>query len=72
MNCLKRYREKFSLTQVDLGELLGFKQGTIANLENGRRKLDATKVKHVSDITGIPKHQLRPDLFERENNKPIN
>lgn len=61
---LKNYRYKNSLTQLELGEILDMEQGTISNLENGRRRLDATKVKRVSELTGIPKHALRPDLYE--------
>ncbi|PSU44270.1 XRE family transcriptional regulator [Photobacterium frigidiphilum] len=61
---LKNYRYKNSLTQLELGEILDMEQGTISNLENGRRRLDATKVKRVSELTGISKHELRPDLYE--------
>jgi transcriptional regulator with XRE-family HTH domain len=68
MHCLKRYRQRRNLTQIELGEILDMEQGTISNLENGRRRLDPTKVKQVSLLTGIPKHKLRPDLFENDTN----
>lgn len=64
LQCLRQFRRRRNLTQIELGEILDMEQGTISNLENGRRRLDATKVKKVSELTGIPKHELRPDLYE--------
>lgn len=63
---LKKYRKQHQLTQHELGEMLEVDQSTISFLENGRRKLDPKKVKQVSEITGLSKHELRPDLFEKE------
>jgi transcriptional regulator with XRE-family HTH domain len=34
---LKRLRTEAGLTQAELGELAGMRQGNIANLENGKR-----------------------------------
>ena len=65
MHALKIYREKFSLTQSDLGEIINLGQGSISNVERGRRKLDPLQVKKISEITGISKHELRPDLFDK-------
>lgn len=62
---LKDFRRKHRLTQHELADMLEVDQSTISFLENGRRKLDPTKVKQVSEITGISKHDLRPDLFEK-------
>ncbi|AEH16310.1 MULTISPECIES: helix-turn-helix transcriptional regulator [Shewanella] len=62
---LKDFRRKHQLTQHELADMLEVDQSTISFLENGRRKLDPTKVKQVSEITGISKHDLRPDLFEK-------
>jgi transcriptional regulator with XRE-family HTH domain len=64
IKALSQYRKSKDLTQNELAEFLNFDQSTISNLENGRRRLDATKVKRVSELTGIPKHALRPDLYE--------
>lgn len=63
---LSEYRKNRNLTQLELAEILGIDQSMISFLENGRRRLDPTKVKQVSLLTGIPKHELRPDLFEND------
>ncbi|KJG19439.1 hypothetical protein UB37_18290 [Photobacterium iliopiscarium] len=65
---LSEYRKNRNLTQLELAEILGIDQSMISFLENGRRRLDPTKVKQVSLLTGIPKHELRPDLFENDTN----
>ena len=65
---LSEYRKNRNLTQLELAEILGIDQSMISFLENGRRRLDPTKVKQVSLLTGIPKHELRPDLFENDIN----
>lgn len=65
---LSEYRKNRNLTQLELAEILGIDQSMISFLENGRRRLDPTKVKQVSLLTGIPKHELRPDLFENDAN----
>ena len=64
VKALSEYRKLQHMTQDELAEFLDLDQSTISNLENGRRRLDATKVKKVSELTGIPKHELRPDLYE--------
>ncbi|GIU42776.1 hypothetical protein TUM4438_10120 [Shewanella sairae] len=64
MNVFTEYRKKNQLTQIELAEMLDLNQSMVSFLENGHRKLDPRKVKAVSKITGIPKHELRPDLYE--------
>lgn len=61
------YRKIHFLTQAELAKYLGLDQSTISNLETGCRRLDATKVARVSSLTGISKHDLRPDLFEKKD-----
>ena len=68
LSSLKEYRQREKLSQEGLAELLELPQSMISFLENGRRRLDPTKVKQVSLLTGIPKHKLRPDLFENDIN----
>lgn len=60
---LKTFRLKNNLTQVEMGELLGMSQGAICNVEGGRRAIGATSVARISQLTGLSKNELRPDLF---------
>lgn len=61
---LKAYRERQvpPLSQSDLGVKLGFDRMTIFRWETGRRKINADLIEGISEKTGIPKAELRPDL----------
>jgi len=59
---LKNYRKKHSLTRAALARDLDVSKTTITRWEEGKRKIDNTKVALVSSITGIPAKELRPDL----------
>lgn len=63
---LRTYREQQvpPLTQEDLARMLGVTKATISRWESGARKVDAEKLPEVSERTGIPPHNLRPDLAE--------
>lgn len=58
------YREQHSLTRADLARDLSVSKTTITRWEEGKRKIDDTKITHVAKITGIPAKELRPDLAE--------
>lgn len=62
---IKKYRQKFELNQKELGEMIGLTQPMISAVENGNKRLDPSRVKKISEITGISKHELRPDLFDK-------
>ena len=59
---LRAYRDKAAITQLQLAELLGVRRETIARWETGDRKVDDNLLSGVSEKTGIPKNELRPDL----------
>lgn len=61
---LKRYRTERGITQDALAKELGVHPLTISRWETGERKIDAAYVPAVSEKTGIPKRDLRPDLAE--------
>lgn len=52
------------LSQAELANLLGVGRPTVFRWESGARRIDDSKVAHVSSVTGIPKAELRPDLAE--------
>lgn len=58
---LRKWRKERGLNQEALGELLGEGQPTIARWENGN--IPPEKCLTVHDATGIPLHELRPDMY---------
>jgi DNA-binding transcriptional regulator YdaS (Cro superfamily) len=49
---------------VDLARALSVDKGTVTKWHSGR--VPAERVLDVERITGIPRHDLRPDLYPRE------
>jgi transcriptional regulator with XRE-family HTH domain len=48
----------------EVAALFGVNKATIIRWENGEVPLPAKRLKEFEDVTGIPRQQLRPDLFE--------
>lgn len=62
---LTRYRtsQEPPLSEADLARKLGVGRAAIHRWENRQRKIDVKLVPHVSEMTGIPARELRPDLY---------
>lgn len=52
------------LSQAGLAEKLDVARLTVLRWENGERKIDKTLLPRVSEVTGIPAKELRPDLLD--------
>ena len=63
---LKTYREtqKPKLSQADLATKLGVARLTVLRWETGERKIGPSLIPTVTEKTGIPAKELRPDLIE--------
>ena len=61
---IKAYRKLAGLTQTELAEQLGLKASAICKWEAGR--VPAERVIDVERVTGIPRHELRPDVYPPE------
>ena len=61
---LRAYRDSRGLTQDVLAKELGVTSISVSRWETGARQIDPTKLDLVSEKTGIPKRELRPDLAE--------
>jgi transcriptional regulator with XRE-family HTH domain len=61
---LKTYRDTQNLTQTQLAADLGVTNITVSRWETGLRKIAPTLVPFISEKTGIPARELRPDLAE--------
>ena len=62
---LKAFRLEYNLTLKQLADRIGLKKPTVCQIEKGDRQIAATRVMGVSDVTGIPPHVLRPDIFRQ-------
>lgn len=63
-NPLTAYRQRESITQADLAARLGVQPPAVCKWERGR--IPAERVLDVERVTGIPRHELRPDLYPPE------
>lgn len=61
---LKIYRKAEKLSQKKAAAGVGVARETWARWEIGKHKIDADLVPVVSEKTGIPPRELRPDLAE--------
>lgn len=63
---LKLYRASQTprLSQAGLAKKLGVARLTVLRWETGERKIDPSKIPTVTERTGIPAKELRPDLIE--------
>lgn len=54
-------------------KLLGVSAVQVFRYEKGLRRIPAERVAEVSRVTGIPRHELRPDLYEspRSSEPPL-
>lgn len=65
-NPLKAFRERQTppMTKAELAKLLGVSRPVAHRWETGERKIGLEALQRVSEKTGIPKRDLRPDLNE--------
>lgn len=63
MTTLHEYRSTNDLTLEGLAAKLGTSPGYLHDLEKGRRKPSPQLANEIERITGISRHDLRPDIF---------
>lgn len=61
---LFKYREDKGLSREALGKELGVSDVTVGRWEKKQRRVDVKLLPKVSQVTGIPKSELRPDLAD--------
>lgn len=59
----RSYRKKNNLTQVQLSQLLGCTQGTVAHIENGRRQMSYDNARDWGELLGVDPRLLRPSPY---------
>jgi transcriptional regulator with XRE-family HTH domain len=60
-----RLSQEPPLSIAQLADLLGVGRPTVFRWETGARKIDDALIHSVSEKTGIPARELRPDLVEK-------
>ena len=48
---------------AEVAQKLGVTLAMWSRWENGKRSIPANRVNDISELTGIPPHELRPDVF---------
>lgn len=65
---LAKYRKDHGdMSREALGQKIGVSDVTVGRWEGGKRKIDVALLPKVSQITGIAKSELRPDLADVMN-----
>lgn len=60
---LKAWRQDGRLSQEEAASKLGITRWTVNAIETGRRQPSFPLVAKIETLTGIPRHELRPDVF---------
>lgn len=63
MEQLRTWRSRQGLSVEAAGALIGISGPSWHRYETGRRRLPAERVLDIERITGISRHELRPDIF---------
>lgn len=61
---LRKYRLESGRTLEEIGNLVGAGRSAVCKWE--RRGIPAERVLEVERVTGIARHELRPDLYPQE------
>lgn len=67
---LASYLAEKGLTDGELGTMLGVSAELVRLWRHGRRPISAKRAVDMSKVTGIPLHELRPDLWEPPGDPP--
>jgi transcriptional regulator with XRE-family HTH domain len=62
---LRKYRQDHEMTRAQLADKLGVGRPTVFRWESGTRKIDESLLPRITERTGIPAKELRPDLLKR-------
>lgn len=63
MNALLAYFDKSGERPSTLARKLGVEPSTVTRIIRGERKPSVELVKRIESLTGIPRAELRPDIF---------
>ena len=64
-NTLEAFRQSNGLTYASLAQLAGLAQSLVYYHCSGKRRISAEMAVHYEKLLGIPRENLRPDLWEK-------
>jgi len=64
MDALQQYIDRENTTQAALAARLGVSPSALSLILSGARKPGVYLTKKIEAVTGIPRHELRPDVYE--------
>lgn len=64
MDALSTYIRDNDLTQAALARTLGIAPAFLNQILSGVRRPGIALTKKIEQVTGIPRHALRPDVYE--------
>lgn len=67
MNALSKFRKSKGLTQEQVADILGTTKATVSRWESEKRRPDPATTVEIERKLGIPRHELRPDLFSKSD-----
>jgi transcriptional regulator with XRE-family HTH domain len=67
-NSFRKWRKAQGLTQIEAAALFKMSQPSIAKWENGHVPPEQCLL--VNKVTGIPLHELRPDIYPKPKTDP--
>lgn len=62
---LRTYRKQNDISFEAMAARIDVSKSFLSQVENGQRNLSPRAAYRVSEITGIPVHDLRPDIFRQ-------
>ncbi|WP_025705870.1 helix-turn-helix domain-containing protein [Paenibacillus graminis] len=68
---IREARERKSLTQQELGDLVGLKRTSITNIESGRQKFMFHMIYEFSTALGVPLQELIPEKSDLISNESL-
>lgn len=64
MDALANYLKDRDMTQTALAQTLGVAPAFLSQILSGARRPGFALTKRIEAVTGIPRHVLRPDIYE--------
>lgn len=64
MEALSRYMKDRNLTRAEMATQLGVSPSMLSLICLGKRHPGVALTKRIETVTGIPRHVLRPDVYE--------
>lgn len=64
MNPISKYLKEANVSAAALARAVGVTPQTISRMAHGLRKPSPALTRKIEAATGIPRHEIRPDVYE--------